>query len=158
HARRNAEARSRHQHHSRALPRRGPVRHRPPGGPGADDLRNHRHSSAPRPRRTTAGAGGSDRGALAAAAGRADHRRQRIPQAAPLVLAGAAGAGGDAPPIVEKLNAAINEILRSKDAQAGFARLGAEAKIGSPQDFAAFIAAEAPRWTAIANETGIKVD
>ena len=65
---------------------------------------------------------------------------------------------GTPSPIVEKLNAAINEILRSKDAQAGFARLGAEAKIGSPQDFAAFIAAEAPRWTAIANETGIKVD
>src|SRR6516165_2278203 len=41
---------------------------------------------------------------------------------------------GTPSPIVEKLNAAINEILRSKDAQAGFARLGAEAKIGSPQD------------------------
>jgi len=65
---------------------------------------------------------------------------------------------GTPSPIVEKLNAAINEILRSNDAQAGFARLGAEAKIGSPHDFAAFIAAEAPRWTAIANETGIKAD
>ena len=65
---------------------------------------------------------------------------------------------GTPSPIVEKLNAAINEILRSKDAQAGFARLGAEAKIGSPHDFAAFITAEAPRWTAIANETGIKAD
>src|SRR5262249_48366796 len=37
---------------------------------------------------------------------------------------------GTPSPIVEKLNVAINEILRSKDAQAGFARLGAEAKIG----------------------------
>jgi len=60
--------------------------------------------------------------------------------------------------IVEKLNGAVNEILKSKDAQAGLARLSAEAKIGSPQDFAAFIGAEAPRWAAIANETGIKVD
>jgi tripartite-type tricarboxylate transporter receptor subunit TctC len=65
---------------------------------------------------------------------------------------------GTPSPIVDKLNAAINDILASKEAQAGFARLGAEAKIGSPQDFAAFIAAEAPRWTAIANETGIKAD
>jgi tripartite-type tricarboxylate transporter receptor subunit TctC len=65
---------------------------------------------------------------------------------------------GTPPAIVEKLNAAINEILKSKEAQQGLARLGAEAKIGSPQDFAAFIAKEAPRWAAIANETGIKVE
>jgi tripartite-type tricarboxylate transporter receptor subunit TctC len=60
--------------------------------------------------------------------------------------------------IVEKLNAAANEILRSKEAQAGLARLGAEARIGAPRDFAAFIAAETPRWAAIASETGIKVE
>jgi tripartite-type tricarboxylate transporter receptor subunit TctC len=60
--------------------------------------------------------------------------------------------------IVDKLNGAVNEILRSKEAQAGLARLSAETKIGSPQDFAAFIASEAPRWAAIANETGTKVD
>jgi len=60
--------------------------------------------------------------------------------------------------IVDRLNGAVNEILRSKEAQTGLARLSAEARIGSPQDFAAFIAAEAPRWAAIAAETGIKVD
>jgi len=60
--------------------------------------------------------------------------------------------------IVEKLNAAVNEILKSKNAQDGLARLSAEAKIGTPGDFAAFIAAEAPRWATIAAETGIKVD
>ncbi len=60
--------------------------------------------------------------------------------------------------VVQKLNTTVNEILKSKEAQTGLARLSAEARIGSPQDFAAFIAAEAPRWTAIANETGIKVE
>jgi tripartite-type tricarboxylate transporter receptor subunit TctC len=60
--------------------------------------------------------------------------------------------------IVGKLNGAVNEILKSKEAQAGLARVGAEAKIGSPQDFAAFIGAEAPRWADIANATGIKVE
>ena len=65
---------------------------------------------------------------------------------------------GTPAPVVAKLNAAVNEILKSKEAQTGLARLSAEAKIGSPQDFAAFIAAETPRWAAIANETGIKVD
>jgi tripartite-type tricarboxylate transporter receptor subunit TctC len=65
---------------------------------------------------------------------------------------------GTPPAIVEKLNATANEILKSKEAQAGLARLGAEARIGAPRDFAAFIAAETPRWAAIANETGIKVE
>ena len=65
---------------------------------------------------------------------------------------------GTPAPIVAKLNGTVNEILKSKDAEAGLARLSAESKIGSPQDFAAFIATEAPRWAAIANETGIKVD
>jgi tripartite-type tricarboxylate transporter receptor subunit TctC len=60
--------------------------------------------------------------------------------------------------IVVKLNGAVNEILKSKEAQAGLARVGAEARIGSPQDFAAFIGAEAPRWADIANATGIKVE
>jgi tripartite-type tricarboxylate transporter receptor subunit TctC len=60
--------------------------------------------------------------------------------------------------IVDKLNTAVNEILRTKEAQAGLARLSAEARIGSPRDFAAFIAAETPRWAVIADETGIKVD
>ncbi|HET6223431.1 MAG TPA: tripartite tricarboxylate transporter substrate-binding protein, partial [Dongiaceae bacterium] len=65
---------------------------------------------------------------------------------------------GTPAPIVAKLNAAVNDILKSKEAQTGLERLSAEAKIGSPQDFAAFIAVETPRWAAIASETGIKVD
>jgi tripartite-type tricarboxylate transporter receptor subunit TctC len=60
--------------------------------------------------------------------------------------------------IVDKLNGTVNDILKTKEAQTGLARLNAEAHIGSPHDFAAFIASEAPRWAAIANETGIKVD
>src|SRR5216684_5903255 len=41
---------------------------------------------------------------------------------------------GTPPGIVEKLNVAVNEILKSKEAQAGLTRLSAEAKIGSSQD------------------------
>ena len=60
--------------------------------------------------------------------------------------------------IIDKLNAAINDVLRSQQAQSALARLYAEAKIGSPQDFAAFIAAEAAKWTEVANAAGIKVE
>jgi tripartite-type tricarboxylate transporter receptor subunit TctC len=65
---------------------------------------------------------------------------------------------GTSPAIVAKLNASVSAILQSQEAQAGLRRLGAEAPIGAPEDFAGFIAAETPRWAAIADETGIKID
>jgi tripartite-type tricarboxylate transporter receptor subunit TctC len=57
---------------------------------------------------------------------------------------------GTPAPIIERLNAVINGVLRSREAQAGLAKLGMQPKIGSPQDFAALIAAEHARWAAIA--------
>ena len=45
--------------------------------------------------------------------------------------------------------------LAGDEGQHGQARLGA--KIGSPQDFAKFIAEETPRWTAIVKSTGVKL-
>jgi tripartite-type tricarboxylate transporter receptor subunit TctC len=60
--------------------------------------------------------------------------------------------------IVAKLNAATNAALRSPEMQASMAKLGVEATIGSPQDFAAFIADEAPKWARIVADSGVRVD
>jgi tripartite-type tricarboxylate transporter receptor subunit TctC len=65
---------------------------------------------------------------------------------------------GTPPAIINTLNAATNDILRSPEAQTGLARLNAEARIGSPQDFAAFIAAEQKKWSDVAKAANIKVD
>ncbi len=59
---------------------------------------------------------------------------------------------------VNKLNAAINEILKGKDIQASLSKLSATAKIGTPQDLAQFIAAENKKWTEVAVAANIKVD
>jgi tripartite-type tricarboxylate transporter receptor subunit TctC len=53
-------------------------------------------------------------------------------------------------PIIDRLNAAINAGLRSRETQATLAKLGMEPKIGSPLDFAALIATEHRRWIAVA--------
>jgi tripartite-type tricarboxylate transporter receptor subunit TctC len=37
-------------------------------------------------------------------------------------------------------------------------KLGFDAKVGSPQDFAKFIADETPRWRAIVKATGVKME
>ena len=60
--------------------------------------------------------------------------------------------------IVARLNAAVNDGLKSPDLQATLARLGAEPKGGSPREFAAFIADEAQKWAAVAKAADVKVD
>jgi tripartite-type tricarboxylate transporter receptor subunit TctC len=72
--------------------------------------------------------------------------------------AGMLAPAGTPPDIVGKLNAAINETLRSDEMKAAMAKLGFDAKIGSPQDFAKFIAEETPRWTEIVKATGVKTE
>jgi tripartite-type tricarboxylate transporter receptor subunit TctC len=58
--------------------------------------------------------------------------------------------------VVEKLNAAVNEALQSPEMIASMKKLGFESRIGSSQDFAAFVAAEIPRWSAVVKASGVK--
>ena len=72
--------------------------------------------------------------------------------------AGVLAPAGTPPEIVAKLNAAINDSLQSPEMKASMAKLGLDAKIGSPQDFARFIADEIPRWAAIVKSVGVKAE
>ena len=58
--------------------------------------------------------------------------------------------------VVEKLNAAVNEALQSSEMIASMKKLGFESRIASSQDFAAFVATEVPRWTAVVKASGVK--
>jgi tripartite-type tricarboxylate transporter receptor subunit TctC len=60
--------------------------------------------------------------------------------------------------IVGKLNAAINDALQSPEISTNFAKFSAQAKVGSPQDFATFIAVEAPKWAALVKDSGAKLE
>ena len=70
--------------------------------------------------------------------------------------AGVLAPAGTPPDIVGKVNAAINDTLRSPEMKETMTKLGMDAKIGSPQDYARFIAEETPRWNAIVKATGVK--
>jgi tripartite-type tricarboxylate transporter receptor subunit TctC len=59
---------------------------------------------------------------------------------------------------VERLNAAINQGLKSSDMTSNLDRLGAQTKIGSPRDFATFIAEETRKWGMIVTSAGVKLD
>jgi tripartite-type tricarboxylate transporter receptor subunit TctC len=60
--------------------------------------------------------------------------------------------------IVDKLNGAINDGLRSEAVRDNLAKIGAEASPGSPKDFADFIAVETKKWSAVAKMSGISLD
>jgi len=65
---------------------------------------------------------------------------------------------GTPPEIVGRVNAAINETLRSPEMIEAMTKLGMQPKIGSPQDYARFLADETPRWTEIVKLTGAQTN
>jgi len=65
---------------------------------------------------------------------------------------------GTPPAVVARLNGAILETFRAKDAQDGLARLGAEPNFGTPESFGAAIAAEIPKWGEAVRAAGVRLD
>jgi tripartite-type tricarboxylate transporter receptor subunit TctC len=61
-------------------------------------------------------------------------------------------------PIVPKLNAAINDIVGSGDMQANLDKISAKSQLGSPQQFAEFMAAQTKTWSEIVKAGDIKAD
>jgi hypothetical protein len=60
--------------------------------------------------------------------------------------------------VIARLNTSVNDALAAPDIRASFARLGIEGRSGTPADFAAAIAQEAPKWAEIVRLTGIKAE
>jgi tripartite-type tricarboxylate transporter receptor subunit TctC len=71
---------------------------------------------------------------------------------------GVVAPAGTPAPIVARLNAAINEGLKAPEVRGSLARLSSIPKIGTPQDFAAFLAAEVPKWAALVKIAGAKAE
>jgi tripartite-type tricarboxylate transporter receptor subunit TctC len=62
------------------------------------------------------------------------------------------------PAIVAKLNAALREALGSEDVKSRVEAEGAEPTPGSPDEYAADIAAEAVKWRNVINQLGLKAE
>jgi tripartite-type tricarboxylate transporter receptor subunit TctC len=60
--------------------------------------------------------------------------------------------------VVGKLNATINDIMTSRELAAILGNLSAKPKVGTPQDFAAFMAVETEKWAAVVKGANIRVD
>jgi tripartite-type tricarboxylate transporter receptor subunit TctC len=60
--------------------------------------------------------------------------------------------------VVQRLSSVLRTALASRDVEENFAKQGATAAPGSPQELGALIAEETRRWAAVVKDAGIKVD
>ena len=65
------------------------------------------------------------------------------------------GPAGVPKPIVDRLNAELNAIMKLPDIRAKFAELGVETESGSAEEFAGFVRSEAGKWAAVIKAAGI---
>src|SRR5262249_62236226 len=71
------------------------------------------------------------------------------------------GTVAPAPPpaaVVNRLNAAMNEGLRTPEMRDTITKLGAVTDPGTPEEFGAFIAAQLKKWTEVGKAANIKLD
>lgn len=61
-------------------------------------------------------------------------------------------------PIIDQLNAAVNDGLKSADAQQKLAKFSAIAKIGTPEDFRKFLVEQTQKWASIVKLAGARID
>lgn len=68
------------------------------------------------------------------------------------------GPAGMPPAVVSKLNAELNEALRTPEVQKRMLDLGAEIGGGTPAEFASFIQSEIARYADIVKRSGAKFE
>jgi tripartite-type tricarboxylate transporter receptor subunit TctC len=108
-------------------------------------------------------------GAVRALAVSGDHRSPAFPDLPTVAEAGVPGysaltwAGVIAPagvprPIVDRLNAAINRAFHSETMRQFYTTVGDEPAGGSPEEFAALIAADSAKWGEVIKRAGIRLE
>jgi len=61
-------------------------------------------------------------------------------------------------PIVNRLNEAVAQILKTPQAQERYAAVGAEIRYDSPEDFEALIRSDVAKWAKVVKARGIRID
>jgi tripartite-type tricarboxylate transporter receptor subunit TctC len=70
---------------------------------------------------------------------------------------GAFAPAGTPAPIIDKLNAGLNAVLRQPDIDARLKQLNVETRANTPEEFRAFVAAEMDKWGRVVREANIRL-
>lgn len=108
-------------------------------------------------------------GKLRALAAQTDQRSPLLPEVPTMAEAGVpdcvaqsffglVAPAGTPPAIVARINAAMNEGLRTPEIQKLIGDVGSETRVGTPADFKKFIAANYQKWLVVAKATHIQVN
>ena len=81
-----------------------------------------------------------------------------IPNAEANTFFGLVAPAGTPATIVEKLNAALNEGMQSPEIQTLIANVGSQSKPNSPEEFAAYIAAQHRKWVEVGKAAGVRIN
>ena len=81
-----------------------------------------------------------------------------VPGVIAMSWTGIAGPANMPADVTARLNRAINEALNTDDVKSALKKLGSEPLGGSPQDFAALLSEEGPRWLEVVRAAGLKFD
>ena len=74
------------------------------------------------------------------------------------LLTGVVAPAGTPAAIVERLNAVVNDMLKTAEMQETLARFGSEANVTSPEDFAAYLAGETRKWGEAGKAARVQLD
>jgi tripartite-type tricarboxylate transporter receptor subunit TctC len=83
---------------------------------------------------------------------------ETIPDFVSVSFTGMVAPAGVSPAIIAKLNAAINDSLKSPEVMATLAKLSVDIKAGTPAEFGAFLAKEREKWQGVAKAAHIQID
>ncbi len=83
---------------------------------------------------------------------------ETIPDFVSVSFTGTVAPAGVSPAIIAKLNAAINDSLKSPEVTATLAKLSVDIKAGTPAEFGAFLAKEREKWQGVAKAAHIQID
>ena len=81
-----------------------------------------------------------------------------VPGFVATLLTGIVAPAGTPAAIVTKLNGVINETLKAADVRELLAKFGSEPRIGTPQEFATFLAGETRKWSEIAKAANVSIE
>lgn len=81
-----------------------------------------------------------------------------VPGFVATLLTGIVAPAGTPQVAINKLNGVINETLKAPDMKELLTKFGSEPRIGSPQDFATFLAGETRRWGDVAKAANVVID